>query len=196
MDNQSSNQLLIKRRAFSMPGIHPVLHAILAVVLAVQMIRLFWIVVTPMGPVGDWQAAQVQVLSPQARTILFNNFDPFYRGAPTASVNIVTSLQLTLYGIRMNTGSGLGSAILAGPDGVQKSYPVGQEIMPGVTLYAVHFDHVVIDRGGIRESLYLDQSVPAKIVGDNIDSGAVIDTENRADESAEDTDNDDETPAI
>ena len=62
-------------------------------------------------------------------------------------------------------GSGLGSAILAGPDGVQDSFAVGQEVMSGVVLDAVNFDHVVLDRGGEKETLYLDQSVPAESVG-------------------------------
>ncbi|KAK0350491.1 hypothetical protein LTR94_028819, partial [Friedmanniomyces endolithicus] len=53
---------------------------------------------------------------------------------------------------------GRGSAILAGPDGVQRSVSVGEEIQPGVTLKAVAFDHITIDRGGATEDLYLDQS--------------------------------------
>ncbi|WP_229956031.1 type II secretion system protein N [Parasphingorhabdus litoris] len=148
-----------------MPGLYPVLLGILAVLLVIQAIRLIWLFVTPLGPVGDWQAREVQILSPQSRLSLFNSFDPFYRKGPATTANVVTSLQLTLFGIRMNEGSGLGSAILAGPDGVQQSYAVGEEIMSGVKLDVVNFDHVVIDRGGTRESLYLDQSIPAQTVG-------------------------------
>ena len=170
-----------------MPRFYTALLGLLAVLLVVQAIRLVWLVVTPLGPVGNWQLAQVQVLSPQSRVSLFNSFDPFYRGAPADSANIVTSLQLTLYGIRMNAGSGLGSAILAGPDGVQESYPVGAEIMPGVKLDAVHFDHVVIDRSGVRESLYLDQSVPAETVGSDIEAVEAV-TDAEAEEVADDGD--------
>lgn len=165
---QSSNQFLAKGRALSLPGLYPVLLGVLAVLLVAQAVRLIWIVATPLGPVGDWQARDVQVLSPQSRLSLFSSFDPFYRQGPAATANVVTSLQLTLYGVRMNEGSGLGSAILAGPDGVQESYAVGDEIISGVKLNAVQFDHVVIDRGGTRESLYLDQSVPAETVGGDI----------------------------
>lgn len=139
--------------------------AVLAVLLTVQLIRLALIIATPLGPVGDWKAQQSRVLPPQARLTLFQSFDPFFRAGAEPGANVVTSLQLTLFGIRMNAGSGLGSAILAGPDGVQSSYAVGEEIMAGVTLSAVEFDHVVISRGGVRESLYLDQSVPAQTVG-------------------------------
>ncbi|MEH6755996.1 MAG: type II secretion system protein N [Parasphingorhabdus sp.] len=157
-----------------MPGLYPVLLAILLVLLVIQAFRLIWLVATPLGPVGDWHGREVQVLSPQSRWSLFNSFDPFFRAGPAATANVVTSLQLTLFGIRMNEGSGLGSAILAGPDGVQDSYAVGDEIMSGVKLDAVQFDHVVIDRGGVKESLYLDQSVPAETVGaeDDVETAA------------------------
>ncbi len=145
--------------------LYPFLFGLLAVLLLIQIIRLIWLVATPLGPVGDWRASEVQVLSPQSRLALFSSFDPFFRAGPAQSGNVITSLQLTLYGIRMNAGSGLGSAILAGPDGVQENYIVGDEIGPGVTLASVQFDHVTIDRGGTAESLYLDQSVPAETVG-------------------------------
>lgn len=165
MANQSSDHLLNKSRVLSSSGIYSIFLAILAVLLVVQAVRFLWVIITPVGPVGDWQAREVQVLSWQSRLALFSNFDPFYRAGPAATANVVTSLQLTLFGTRMNEGSGLGSAILAGPDGVQDSFAVGDEIMSGVTLDAVEFDHVVIDRGGTKESLYLDQSIPAETVG-------------------------------
>ena len=152
-------------RWYNQRGIYPVLFVILAVLLLIQAIRLIWLVVTPLGPVGDYRANDVQVLSPQSRLTLFSSFDPFFRDGAAQNANVVTSLQLTLYGIRMNEASGLGSAILSGPDGVQENYAVGQEIMSGVTLDSVAFDHVVISRGGVLESLYLDQSIPAQTVG-------------------------------
>lgn len=133
--------------------------------------RLLFVVVTPVGPVGEWRANDVQVLSPQSRLALFSSFDPFFRDTPAETGNVVTSLQLTLYGIRMNEGSGLGSAILAGPEGVQDSFAVGDEILPGVKLYSVQFDHVIIDRNGAKESLYMDQSVPAETVGGDEQTG-------------------------
>lgn len=152
-------------RSLRKNGLYPFLLALLAILLLIQVIRLIWTVVTPLGPVGDWKPNAVQVMPPQSRLSLFSNFDPFFRSGPGAQSEVVTSLQLTLFGIRQNTGSGLGSAILAGPDGVQDSYAVGDEIQSGVTLDAVNFDHVVLDRGGVRETLYLDQSVPAETVG-------------------------------
>ncbi len=111
---------------------------------------------------GPWEGRQARFLSVAERQALFSSFDPFYRGGPQqAGGGVVTSLALTVYGIRLNEGSGLGSAIVAGPDGVQNSFAVGEEIMPGVVLKAVAFDHITIDRGGAEEQVFLDQSQPA-----------------------------------
>jgi len=129
--------------------------------LALQCARLVWAVLTPVGSFGSWEGRQAQFPSFAARQALFSTFDPFYRGGPSqASGAVVTSLALTVYGIRLNEGSGLGSAIIAGPDGVQNSFAVGEEILPGVVLKAVAFDHITIDRGGSEEQVFLDQSQP------------------------------------
>ncbi|MET0180964.1 MAG: type II secretion system protein N, partial [Novosphingobium sp.] len=73
----------------------------------------------------------------------------------------VTSLALTLFGVRVNAATGGGTAIIAGADGVQQVYRVGTEVMPGVILAEVHFDHVGLSHNGSTELLYLDQSKPA-----------------------------------
>ena len=134
----------------------------LIALLALQLVRLAWVVVTPVGSFGPWEGRQAQLLPPAARQALFASFDPFFRsGAPqTAGKGVVTSLALTLYGIRLNEGSGLGSAIIAAPDGAQNSFAAGDEILPGVVLKSVSFDHVTIDRGGAEEQIFLDQSAP------------------------------------
>jgi general secretion pathway protein C len=149
-------------------GLYGWLRALLVLALVIQVARLVWTIVTPIAPLGDWQARTANVMSPAARAALFSSFDGFDRaaaGGGEASA-AVTSLDLTLYGLRMNEASGGGSAIIAGSDGVQRSYAVGEEVSPGVKLVQVLFDHVVLERGGTRESLFLDQSVPAETVGD------------------------------
>ncbi|HEX7820227.1 MAG TPA: type II secretion system protein N [Sphingobium sp.] len=135
---------------------------LLLLVLVVQGARLVWALVTPLGMVGEWQAKRPAVLPPEARVALFRAFDPFTRGQGADAANAqVTGLALQLFGTRINEGSGQGSAIIATPDGVQSSFAVGDQIMPGVLLKAVSFDHVVIDRGGATETLFLDQSAGA-----------------------------------
>lgn len=132
----------------------------LLALLAVQGTRLLYSLLTPPGPVGDWQAASPQPLNPAAQIALFARFDPFYRQQAVAanSPNAVTALPLTLFGIRANNATGGGSAIIAGEDGVQQSIGVGEDIQPGVRLVGVAFDHVTIERAGTRELLYMDQT--------------------------------------
>lgn len=136
--------------------VYTALELALIALLAVQCARLVWALVTPVGPVGHWRPAE---LAPAPVGIL-RDFDPFFRasGGDAAGPAVVTSLQLTLFGTRMDAAQGGGSAIIAGPDGVQQSIGVGQEIVPGVRLKAVAFDHVTIDRGGAAEDLYLVQA--------------------------------------
>ncbi len=134
--------------------------------LLVQMARLVWTIVTPISPVGDWRPASAVVLPLATRQALFTSFNPFSRGAKIDEGQaVVTSLQIELFGILMNGSSGLGSAIIAGSDGIQNSYAVGEEIQSGVTLAGVAFDYVVVSRSGNQERVYLDQSVPADVVG-------------------------------
>ncbi|MET0136853.1 MAG: type II secretion system protein N [Sphingobium sp.] len=134
--------------------------ALLLLLLVVQLARLLWALVTPLGMVGEWKARQPAVLPVQARMALFQAFDPFTRGqvAAEGAATQVTGLALQLFGTRINEGSGQGSAIIATPDGLQSSFAVGDQIMPGVILKSVSYDHVVIDRGGAAETLFLDQS--------------------------------------
>lgn len=136
---------------------------VLALMLLVQMVRLVWTVAIPAGPLGDWQSGAARTLSPAERRTLFSSLDPFFRAQGDASgAGTVTALDLTLFGVNMNEASGGGSAIIAGADGVQTSFAVGDEVVPGVTLAVVAFDHVLLDRGGARETLFIDQSRPAE----------------------------------
>ncbi|WP_010164285.1 type II secretion system protein N [Sphingomonas sp. PAMC 26617] len=133
----------------------------LIAVLAVQSARLVYAVITPVGPVGVWRPEQGAIPgSPQA---ILRGFDPFFRtsGGDAAGPAVVTTLQLTLYGTRIDEAQGGGSAIIAGADGIQQSIGVGQEISPGVILKSVAFDHVSIERGGRAEDLFITQAEQA-----------------------------------
>ena len=142
-----------------------VLIALLGLVLSIQVARLFWVIITPVGPLSGWRAPSVNLVPQSARLSLFAGFDPFFRNdAAAPTTQNVTALSLVLFGVRANESSGGGSAIIAGEDGIQNSYGVGEEVAPGVILYSVAFDHIILSRGGVKESLYLDQSVPAETV--------------------------------
>ena len=152
---------------------------LLLALLAFQAARLVWALVTPVGPLGDWRPAQGPDLA-RGRAVLSSGFDPFFRTGRAGGPAVVTSLQLKLFGVRVDEATGRGSAIIAGPDNVQTSYAVGEAIQPGVTLKAVGFDSVVISRGGADETLFLDQSgappVAAPSVAPSVTNSALLST--------------------
>jgi|CXWL01.1.fsa_nt_gi general secretion pathway protein C len=143
-------------RSFSPQLAYRALEVMLLILVAVQLARLVWAVVTPAGPLGDVRAAPVTA-KPSA------DFDPFFRLSSQPGSAVVTSLALKLFGVRVDEAIGGGSAIIATPDGVQSSFGVGDEILPGVKLKQVAFDSVTIERNGISEQLFLDQSVAAPL---------------------------------
>lgn len=143
---------------------------LLGTALAFQGARLIWAATKPLGPLGQWpQAAPLQGA---LATLDLGNFDPFGGTDADANGSSVTSLTLKLFGVSLNEATGLGSAIIATPDGVQSSFAVGDEIVPGVRLKAVAFDHVTLDNGGAVETLFLDQSVPPPTGGSGAASAA------------------------
>jgi general secretion pathway protein C len=144
--------------------VYSVLELLLLSLLAIQAARLVWTIVTPVDPIGDWKASSaLRPAMPVSRSLL-EGFDPFFRLSGGNSPMVVTSLNLKLYGVREDRASGRGSAIVGTPDGQQRSFAVGEEIVPGVKLIAVGFDSVTIDRGGTPEQLFLDQSGAASVV--------------------------------
>ncbi len=151
--NARSRALL---RRLPVPSVYSIAEIVLLALLAVQVARLFWVIVTPISPVGDWRPSE-PALAGSAYDIV-TGFDPFYRLSGEQDPGTVTSLQLTLFGTRIDEATGRGSAIIAGPDKIQQSVAVGDEVVPGARLKSVAFDHVTIARGAVDESLYLDQS--------------------------------------
>ncbi|MCM8558205.1 type II secretion system protein N [Sphingomicrobium sediminis] len=165
MPNPILNWRAKRRQGALLAGVPRLVRLVLIAILAALLARLFWVIVTPVGPVGDWRAPTPRLLSEAEQSALLLRVDPFPQSAASAQAGEgVTDLELELFGIRENRGAGTGSAIIAGSDGEQVSYAVGEEVAPGVTLAAVAFDHVVLDRGGVRERLYIDNSIPAETV--------------------------------
>ena len=150
---------------------------LLLLLVLVQFVRFVWVVVTPVQPLGNWHPGKALIIPNQERHALFASFDPFFRSVWTERGSaVVTSLDLTLFGVNVNEASGQGSAIIAERDGVQISYGAGDEIVPGVKLENVAFDHIVLDRAGTKETLYLDQSVPAETIGSSAEARAATKT--------------------
>lgn len=125
--------------------------AVLILALLVQFVRLVLVFVDPVRADPGAASPAVDAVRPAA----FTGFDPFFRnggvGDTPSSAGAPTESDLVLYGVR--GGGGRGAAILSGPDGVQRSYAVGQQVRPGVVLRSVAFDHVVLARGGAESRL-------------------------------------------
>jgi general secretion pathway protein C len=156
--NPRAERLLARLPRFT---VYSLLELLLLVLIAVQCARLFWALLTPLGPVGQYRALNTALPLTQASASLAT-FDPFFRQAPNAAAApvVVTALNIQLFGTREDRATGRGSAIIATPDGRQTSFLVGEEIMPGVVLSGVAFDHVTLTRNGVAEQLFIDQSPP------------------------------------
>ena len=141
------------------PTVFTALELLLLTLIAVQAARLVWTLATPVDPLGDYEAAPGLALPAGGDPLA--EFDPFFRLSGGGAPAVVTALNLRLYGVREDRATGRGSAIIALPDGNQSSYAVGEEIMPGVTLAEVGFDSVTINRNGVPEQIFLDQSEAA-----------------------------------
>ncbi len=107
------------------------------------------------------------------RTDLLAVVDPFFPQTGGAAAEApITALALSLHGLRNDSATGRGSAIISGADGVQTVYAVGDTIggdtaggdtAGGATLVAIERDHVLLDHGGARESLWLDSGEGGEI---------------------------------
>lgn len=113
--------------------------------LALQGLRLLWLLITPVGPLGHAQPAAGTASDWSAL-----RRDVFYR-----SVADSTSEGLVLHGVR--AGAAQAAAYLSPGDGRQGAYRVGDTVMPGVVLQAVAADHVLLRTGsGVRRLALLD----------------------------------------
>jgi general secretion pathway protein C len=127
----------------------------LVALIAVQCARTATALLSPPN-IGAIALPAQPLAMPPANVL--GNFDPFFRLDRQDAPAQVTSLALTLHGIRQDQASGRGSAIIGTPDGTQRSFAVGDEIVPGANLVEVRFDSIVLSRGGAPEELYMDQS--------------------------------------
>lgn len=121
---------------------------------------LGWVLLAPVGNgAGEGAGAGESgplVLDAPARAALFGQFDPFARDGGGGA----GPLPLTLLGTRSGPGGEGGSAIVAGPDGVQKVVLQGEEALPGLRLVRVDFDTITLSRAGGRVTLAMKADEP------------------------------------
>ena len=143
-------------RRLPVVNVYSAVELLLLALLATQCARLTWAIATPVAPLGEWRAAEPAI--PADPAAVLREFDAFFRISGDQAARTVTSLNVKLFGVRVDEATGRGSAIVAGPDGVQQSVSVGEEVAPGVKLTAVAFDHITITRGAVPEDLFLEQA--------------------------------------
>lgn len=131
-------------RPLDLRSIHRAVEIALAVLIGIQLARLIWILIGFPGGFGAPPRVAPHA-APAVDLSVLERFDPFFRGQEALSGE--GGLEgYTLYGVRVGPlGS---SAIIAGPDGVQTSYGVGDQVGAGVTLREVTPDYVVLSTGG------------------------------------------------
>jgi general secretion pathway protein C len=131
-------------------------HAILAA-LALAVLLLGWrALAAALAPLPEAPPFAAPALADRA---LLARFDPFFPAAAASGDALpVTALPFSLHGVRADSATGRGSAIIAAGDGEQKVYGVGDALGDGVTLAAIAGDHIVLDRAGTREALWLDNA--------------------------------------
>ena len=146
-------------REFTAPQLQKAIEYTAMAVVAVAALGLVWAIAAPTGSDDATASPPVRF---DASSSAFASFDPFFRlGHGADGPGVVTSLNLTLHGVRADQASGRGSAIIGLPDGTQNSYAVGDEIVSGAVLAGVAFDSITIRRDGANETLFLDQSTAA-----------------------------------
>lgn len=139
------------------------LKAMLLALIAIQAARLVWTLVTPLGPVGRWLPPAPAALPEAAQIALLSTFDPFAATTATATAGgapAAAPAGLVLFGTRMSLGGAPGSAIIAGADGIQTSFTVGDEVAPGVRLLSVGFDFVLLGGNGSEQRLAMEGADP------------------------------------
>jgi general secretion pathway protein C len=138
------------------------LKALLLALIAIQAAWLTWTLITPLGAVGRWMPPAPPTIPATAQLALFSTFDPFTaaQAQPGAAAPAAAVSGFTLFGTRMSLGGAPGSAIIAGADGVQNSYSVGDEVAPGVRLLTVGFDFVLMGGKGSEQRLAMEGADP------------------------------------
>lgn len=140
------------------------LKALLLVGISVQLAQLAWAIVTPAGPLGEWRPPVARRLTVLAQEAIIATVNPFFRDNAVASSTAALPDDLKLFGVRDNLATGGGGAIIGTADGEQVSVGVGEQVVPGITLVEVGFDFAIVERGGSRQKIFLDQDKSAETV--------------------------------
>ena len=138
----------------------------LSVLLGLFCARLVWLIIDPAGAVSETRPltrfdVPVGQSGIEATDLsILTRANPFAARAQSAGEDIpdapVTSLNLTLKGVRSSDIESLSSAIIITPDNESDVFRPGDEIIERVVLERVLSDRVILNKNGELESLLLD----------------------------------------
>ncbi len=150
--------------------------ALLVALIAIQLARLTWLVLTPAANPDALPAVPATVPAPSGATAAGIDAQRIVEAALFGRVTddpqpVVeqpqplevpeTRLNLQLRGVVADDDPERGVAIIADNRGRDQVYRVGAQLPGGVRLHAVHADQVVLNRAGTLERLMLPREFPA-----------------------------------
>jgi len=147
--------------------------SLLMVTVGVLVGRLAWVALAPAEAGAPLQgSATLSAGNPQAegsasQTIVLTQLNPFGSASQTYAAEgvgaVETTLDMKLAGVRSVSGNAsASSAVISFPDGVQKRFVPGDEVMAGILLVNVTPDAIHLSRNGSIEllSLYPYRTAP------------------------------------
>ncbi|MBV6687769.1 PDZ domain-containing protein [Xanthomonas euvesicatoria pv. physalidis] len=131
------------------PGVRTVVACCVVALLVLQGVRLLWLVLTPIGPLGTAQRGRVTTLDVSAL-----RRDVFHRNASDTNRD-----GMVLHGVR--AGGTQAAAYLSGSDGRQGVYRVGDTVAPGVVVQAIAAEQVLLRAGASVRRIALGEASAA-----------------------------------
>lgn len=145
---------------------------LLALLIGLQLARLFWWVVPPPDA---WQptpatAAVSQGGPAQVDVAALSNANLFGAATVEAPTEAAladapdTNLNLTLLGIFAGDDDEDSRALIGTGNGEEQPFSIGDDVVRGATLKAIFADRVVLSRNGRNETLRLDKDAPNRAI--------------------------------
>jgi len=138
----------VNRDLFFQSALSTLLTLSALVLLCLVLVKWIWLWLAPM-PEAPAPAALASTAAPQSAYHLFGHVPPVQTQTQLAS----TGIAVRLLGIVAAQGDGEGYAVLMLPPGDILAVREGQEFAPGIRLNKVNSDHLILERGGVRETL-------------------------------------------
>lgn len=143
-----------------------VIIAIFGVLLGLLCARLAWLIIDPAGavsetrPLSSFDLPAGQSAAHNVDISILTRANPFTASLQGPLEDIpdapVTSLNLTLKGVRASEIDSLSSAIIVTPDNQSDVYAPGDEIIDRVILERVLSDRILLNKDGVFESLLME----------------------------------------